>query len=60
MIGNVKVNINKETLVEALQDYFDRQLRDGKQMIVADVSANTAAYGPLALDITLSEKTEQP
>ena len=56
MKGQVIVYVNNATLCEAMQEYFDRHLRDGLQMTVKSVENDPNTYGSLGVKVTLAEK----
>lgn len=57
MKGTITVSVNNLTLLEALQDYFDKQLAADKRMMVQTVESDSGGgYGVgLTIKVTLAE-----
>ena len=45
MIGNVEIKVTHETLVEALQAYFNLQFAEGKAPCIVSIAAEQYAKG---------------
>lgn len=58
MKGTVSVKVNNATLVEALQEYFDRHLNEGLRMTVSAAVLDAASQytASLGVEVTLTEK----
>jgi hypothetical protein len=43
MRGKTEIKINQRTMVEAMQQYFDRQFVEGSRMLVSEVKTDPSA-----------------
>jgi len=58
MKGVNSLSLNQATMVEAVQEYFDKRLTSsaGKQTVLS-VTAESTSYGPSKYTVTVEEKT---
>ncbi len=53
--GNTKLELNEETIIVALQEYFDKRVADGCSPVVKGVKASSDGYGGATFAVDLAE-----
>jgi hypothetical protein len=53
--GSVTMELNEATLIDALQEYFDKRLIDSNVLVKSVSSANSSTYGS-TFKVSLEEK----